>query len=199
MWAEHDILASVVANQFREGQFEALDPNASARREWSLLLKSYKDLLDSNPEREEILQSFLRDNPALLCQTQVRAWSKLPLGARVTDFVFQEAAGDYVLVELEKSTHRLFLADGHLSSELNHACGQITDWKRYLEDNLPTVQRELGLTGISLNPKGLVVIGRSASLKSENRRKLVTLENERPKLKIITYDDVYDTAKAVVE
>jgi hypothetical protein len=30
MWAEHDILASVVANQFREGQFETLDPNASA-------------------------------------------------------------------------------------------------------------------------------------------------------------------------
>ncbi len=83
------------------------------------------------------------------------------------------------------------------SSELNHARGQIADWKRYLEDNLPAVQRELGLTGISSNPKSLVVIGRSASLTPENRRKLVTMENESPKLKVVTYDN--DNAKALIE
>ncbi len=198
-WAENDLLATVLGRQFREAQLQALDPNAAARREYSRILKSYKDLLDSNPEREEVLQSFLRDYPFLLCPTQSRVWPKLALGAHATDFVFREAAGDYLLVELERSTHRLFLRDGHPSRELNHARGQVVDWKRYLEDNLSTVQRELGLDGISASPKRLIVIGRSCSLTSQNRRKLASMENESPCVKIMTYDDVFDNAKAVVE
>lgn len=78
-WAENDILSQVVAKQFHEQQFENLDRKASARRQSAELLKNYRDLLDSNPEREEILQSFLKDNPALLCPTQIRAWPKLRL------------------------------------------------------------------------------------------------------------------------
>jgi hypothetical protein len=198
-WAESDILAAVVARRFQEDQFQSLDPNAEARRQVAELLKSYKDLLDSNPEREEILQKFLCEHPFLLCPTHTKMWPKLALGAQVTDFVFQEAIGDYLLVELERATYRLFLRHGHPSRELNHARGQITDWKRYLEDNLSTVQRELGLTAISTNPKSLIVIGRSQSLTPEDRRKLVTIENESPKTKIMTYDDVLENAKAIVE
>jgi hypothetical protein len=199
IWAENDILGAVVSSQVADAQFDTLDPNASARRRLAAVLKEYKDLLDSNPEREEVLQVFLKCNPTLLCPAHVRVWPKLALGPFKTDFVFHEAAGDYLLVELERSTHRLFIADGHTSSELNHARGQITDWRRYLEDNLGTVQRELGLTGISSNPKGLVIIGRSNSLTPENRRKLVAIGNESPTLKVMTYDDVYDNAKAVIE
>lgn len=199
VWAENDILGAVVASQLSDTQFQTLDPNASARRSFAVLLKKYKDLLDSNPEREEILQVFVKENPVLLFPAHARVWPKLALGPWKTDFVFREAAGDYLLVELERSTHRLFISDGHTSSELNHARGQIADWKRYLEDNLAAVQRELGLTGISSNPKSLVVIGRSASLTPDNRRKLVTMENESPKLRVLTYDDVYENSKAIVE
>ena len=73
------------------------------------------------------------------------------------------------------------------------------DWKRYLEDNLQTVQRELGLAGITPNPNGLVVIGRSKHLTPVTRRKLQTMMNESPKLRVMTYDDVYENAKAVLE
>jgi len=198
-WAENDILAAVVSHQFREAQLNNLDPNVEARRRFSALLQSYRELLDSNPEREEALHSFLTANPALLCPAHIKAWPKLALGAHKTDFVFQEATGDYLLVELEKSTDSLFLKDGHPSRELNHARGQIQDWKRYLEDNLATVQRELGLQGVSASPRSLIVMGRSATLSPDNRRKLVTIENEAPKLKVMTYDDVLENAKAVVE
>ena len=58
---------------------------------------------------------------------------------------------------------------------------------------------ELGLIDISINPNSLVVIGRTHSLDSENRRSLTTIENQNPKLKIMTYDDIYDNAKAVIE
>lgn len=199
IWGENDLLAAVVARQFREAQLQSLDPNAATRRGFEELLKSYKDLLASDPEREEILQRFLRDHPALLCPAHIKVWPKLALGARETDFVFREATGDYLLVELERSTLPLFLKNGHQSRHLTHAQGQAIDWKRYLEDNLSTVQRELGLDGISTNPRSLIVIGRSKSLAPENRRKLITIENAIPKLKIITYDDIYENAKAIVE
>lgn len=199
IWAENDLLAAVVAAQVRESHFESLDPNAKAREKYAAILKDFKNLLDSNPGREEILQIFLRNHPFLLCPTHTKIWPKLPLGAKVTDFVFRDATSDYLLVELEKSTHPLFRDDGHVGEKVNIAIGQITDWKRYLEDNLRTVQQELGLTGISADPQSLAVIGRSHTLTAENRRKLGAMNSTHPKLKIMTYDNVYDNAKAVIE
>jgi hypothetical protein len=199
VWAERDLLAAATSYQFREQTLKTLDPNAEARRQFEGVFVAFKSLLDSDPETEESLQKFLKDNPSLLCPSHIRVWPKLRLGAHQTDFVFHEASGDYLLVELERSTLRPFRRDGHPTAELNHALGQITDWKRYLEDNLATVQRELKLTDISTNPRRLVVIGRSQMLDSDNRRKLRTLENERPKTKILTYDDVLEMAGAVVE
>ncbi len=199
VWAENDLLASVVADQFREQQFRNLDPKAAARAEFTKLLTEYKQLLDSDPEREEILQSFLKEHPLLLCPTQIRIKPKLPIGKKVTDFVFQEANGDYLLVELEPSTDPLFIKSGDTSAQLNHARNQIVDWRRYIEDNLHTVQRELDLPGISANPRGLVVIGRAHTLSPDNRRKLVSIENDSPRTKIITYDDVFNNTKAMVD
>lgn len=199
LWAETDLLGCVVINQQRVAEEHSLDPRATVRRQYASLLAEFKSLLDSDPDREQTLQSFLQAHPELLCPGHVHMWPKLPFGKHITDFVFRDAVNDYVLVELERSTLPLFRQDGHASADLTHAHGQILDWKRYLEDNLHTVQRELGLTGISTNPNGLVVIGRSADLTTETRRKLKTMTNDTPKLRIMTYDDVYDNAKAVLE
>ncbi|MCW3101359.1 MAG: hypothetical protein JWL77_6977 [Chthonomonadaceae bacterium] len=199
LWAENDLLAAALIAQTQDAQLSNLDPRASARRQYGSLLIAFKALLDSDPDREQILQAFLQRNPMLLCPTHVRMWPKLALGATITDFVFRDATQEYVLVELERSTLQLFRQHGHATADLTHAHGQIVDWKRYLEDNLQTVQRELGLDGITPNPSGLLVIGRSQSLLPRDRRKLQTMMNESPKLRIMTYDDVYENAKAVIE
>lgn len=199
LWAEADILSAVVARQHREAMFHTLDPNATVRAQYAILLKEFRSLLDSEPGREESLQEFLRRNPKLLCPTYTRMWPKLALGAHITDFVFRDASNDYLLVEIEKSTHSLFRKDGHPRTELHVAIGQIVDWKRYLEDNLRTVQHELGLTAITANPRSLVVIGRSAAVSADNRRKLLAMEAAQPRLRVMTYDDVYENAKAVIE
>ena len=198
-WAENDILAAVVASQHREHELESLDPKAEARRQVSKHLDEFTALLDEEPAREEVLQQFLTDHPDLLCPWRVRVWPKLPLGDKVTDFVIREATGDYLLVELEKSTDPLFVKSGHASRQLNHARGQISDWKRYLEDNLSSVQRESGLEGISSSPKELIVIGRLKDLSPDNKRKRTTMENEAPRLKILTYEEVAANARAVYE
>jgi hypothetical protein len=165
------------------------------------ILVEYQRLLDSNPEREETLQEFLERHPWLLCPTFDEIYPKLSLGPHVTDFVIREATGDYLLVELERSTFSLFLTGKRScdpTAELNHARSQISDWKRYIEDNLSTVQRELGLRGITANPSGLIVIGRSATLDGDQRRKLTAMESETPKTRILTYDDVFERANTVV-
>lgn len=198
-WAERDIMAALLMSQTHEATWKALDPKAGARKQYATLLSTYKALLDSNPDREETLQVFLKDHPELLCPARSQMWPKLHLGKKVTDFVFRDGVGAYLLVELERSTLELFKKDGHPNADVTHAIHQIVDWKRYLEDNLAYVQKELGLEGISTNPESLIVIGRSSSLNSETRRTLTTMSNQMPRLRIMTYDDVYDNAKAVIE
>ena len=197
-WAENDILGRVMGRQLREQHFRALDPNVDARKHLARLLDEYKILLDSDPQ-EEVLQEFLRKNPAFLSPTHMRFWPKVAFGDKVSDFVFQEADGDYLLVEIERPSKKLFLKNGDTSRWLNHAQNQITDWKRYIQDNLKTVQAELRLEGISPNPKSLIVMGRSSTVSEKGRRKLVTIRSDNPRQSIMTYDDVLENAKAAIE
>jgi antiviral defense system Shedu protein SduA len=194
-WAEIDLLAIAARHSLRESEFHALDSRAAARREYWRLLDEFGGLLNGN---EAPLQAFLQAHPALLSPTHLKVWPKVQLGHRNTDFILQEATGDYVLVELEAPTRHLFRKDGQQHEELTHAVNQVTDWIRYLEDNLSTVQRELGLEGISTNPRSLIVIGRSAGLSDADRRKLTTVQNMVPKLQILTYDDVLAAGEATI-
>lgn len=194
-WAETDLLAIAARHSLREQAYHALDPRAAARRQYWNLLDEFEGLLGGN---EGDLQAFLTANPALLSPTHVKAWPKVPLGGRVTDFILRDATGDFLLVELEAPTRRLFRNDGQQHEDLTHAVDQVTNWIRYLEDNLSTVQREIGLSGISTSPQSLIVIGRSTSLTEPDRRKLKTIQNMVPKLQILTYDQLLATAEAAI-
>lgn len=196
LWAENDLLATVVRNRLRDAQFTSLDPNLGARRTFARLIAELEHLLDGP---EEPAHQFLKANPSLISPTHSVCWSKLPFGNQFSDFVFREPWGDYVLVEIESPVRQLFRKDGQPRQELTHAWDQILDWRRYLENNLDTVRTDLGLTGISANPKSLIVIGRSSTVSDENRLKLMTLQNQVANLRILTYDDLINSAKSVAE
>jgi Domain of unknown function (DUF4263) len=198
-WAEVDVLASVASQQVRDRAYLSLDPMAEGRRQYANVLQQFRELLDSQPKFEQSLQSFLQKNPFLLCPTKTKMWPKLSLGAKETDFVFCDASQDYLLIEIEPATEKMFNKNGDRTARFNHAIKQIEDWKRYIEDNLRAVQCELGLTGISANPRSILVMGRSSELGAENRRSLSTTENQCPKLRLMTYDDVYENAKSLIE
>jgi hypothetical protein len=185
-WAELDILATAAQRNLRQKQLDAIDPRAATRREYSSLLNEFRSLLNGP---ESGLHDFLEAHPQLLSPSHLRMWTKVPLGRRVTDLVFKEP-NDYLLVELEAPSRPLFRKDGQQAQELTHAIDQVHDWLRYIEDNLNTVRREVGLDGISSHPACLVVIGRSASLSEDDRRKLATMQGTLPKFRILTYDDV---------
>ncbi len=188
-WAENDLLLTAARKNTHDAQYASIDPRFQARRYFANLVEEFDRALDAAADEED-LQRFLSDNPVFLEPAFARVWPKLPLGAHVTDFVFQRATGEYLVVELEHPRKKLFTKRGVQSAQLTQAIDQVLDWRRYIEDNLTTVQRELGLENITPNPKSMIVIGRARDLAGENRRKLATLAGQWPNLRILTYDDL---------
>jgi hypothetical protein len=196
MWAELDLLAAIAQKNLVASTLHGIDSRGATRRAYAALLKEFETLL-TGPE--EPVHQFLKQHPELLCPTSQRCWSKLAFGARVSDFVFREPYNDYLLVEIEAPIREIFRKDGQQREELTHAINQITDWIQYITDNKQRVEEGLGLVGISTNPRILVVIGRSASLTEENRKKIAVLQAQQNKLRILTYDDLIGSARANVE
>ena len=195
-WAELDLLAVIAQKNLTSSTLSSLDSRGASRKLYAALLDELEALL-AGPE--EPVHQFLKQHPELLCPTSECHWSKLAFGDRVSDFVFREPYNDYLLVELEAPIRELFRKDGQQREELTHAINQISDWIQYIGDNKLKVEEELGLVGISTNPRSLVVIGRSESLSEENRLKLVTLQSLQNKLRILTYDDLIARARANLE
>ena len=195
-WAELDLLAEITKRNVLATTLNEIDGRGSARRKYAALLEELDGLL-AGPE--EPAHQFLKSHPDLLSATYDQFWSKLRFGDHISDFVFREPYNDYLLVEIEAPIRELFRKDGDQRRELTHAISQIEDWTRYIEENKQSVEAELGLTGISANPRTLVVIGRSASLTEENRRKLVSVQANHNKLRIVTYDDLIAAARANIE
>jgi hypothetical protein len=196
MWAELDILAAAAQANLRTQAYLALDGRGETRKQYALLLAEFESLLNGP---EEPLHQFIKKHPELLCPTAEKSWSKLPFGNWVSDFVFRETPNDYLLVEIEAPIHELFRKDGQQRQEVTHAIKQISDWVEFIENNKDLVESTLGLTGISTNPRRLVVIGRSSGLTDENRRAIVSIQNAQPKLRILTYDDVLAAARINLE
>jgi hypothetical protein len=193
MWAELDLLAAIAQKNAFSAILKGLDGRGATRKHYAALLEEFEGLLEGP---EEPAHQFLKKHPELLCPTHEKCWSKLAFGDRVSDFVFREPHNEYLLVEIEAPVREMFRRDGQQREELTHAINQIADWVQYITDNKQQVEEHLGLTGISASPRSLVVIGRSASLTEENRRKIVTLQEQQAKLRILTYDDLIASAKA---
>lgn len=197
-WAETDILAYAAKGNLARAQLRALDPFADGRNLYASLLGQLETLLSAFG-REEDLQQFLTLHPELVCPSYRSVRPKLAFGARATDFVFLDARGDYLLVEIERPDLPLLRADGQQSEKLTHALNQVLDWRRYIEDNLRTVQRELGLPGMTACPRAMIVIGRSTGLDEQDRRKLQMIESAHPTIRVLTYDDLVSVARKTIE
>ena len=195
-WAQIDLLSAIAQHNMVKDALHRLDGRGAAREQATRLLAEFEALL-AGPE--EPCHQFLKTHPDLLCTTYDAAWSKVPFGEHVNDFVFREPRNDYLLVEIEAPYRELFRKNGHQRHELTHAIGQIDDWLCYIQDNKPTVEIELELHGISATPRMLVVIGRSASLTERDRRKLTVMLGRHPGLTIMTYDELLDRARANFE
>lgn len=152
--------------------------------------------IDSSPDREEELQKLLAENPVLLDPFVIELYSKLQLGSDfITDYVIRRTNNQYVLVEIENSTDKIFNKNGSFSSSAMEAIAQVRDFQAWISDNLSYAQKKL--PDIK-HPEGLVVIGRSTSLSDiEKKRLYEENHSRRGHIKIVTYDDLLSTARSV--
>jgi Domain of unknown function (DUF4263) len=186
-WAERHFYEIAFGVASQEYSWANQTSQSKLREYYKTTLEKLDLLLANQDSQEEDFQKLLSMHPELLVPGYKKVLPKLAFGAHITDFVIEDATGNYLLVELESPIQPLFVKTGHPSSKLTHAKGQVDDWIRYIQDNKSTVERELGLHGISAQPSALVVIGRSALLSEQHRRKL---QVDSSKTEVLTYDDL---------
>lgn len=140
--------------------------------------------------KEEELQLFLKANPFIL-HPSAECIPKKKLGEDfVTDFVLVATTMQgptYILVELERASHKILTQELVLSGPVNHAIKQTRDWDVWLEKNKAYIQNKL--PGFE-TPSYLVVIGRGDALTEEERAYLRSYNREWKNTSILTYDDV---------
>ncbi len=152
------------------------------------ILNEYVRLLEQSPVREHVLQTYLTDHPILLNLSHRVVHSKFRLGAEyIADFVIETYDGNYILVEIEKPTDRLYLNNGDPSSALTHAEQQVLNWQSWVRQNVAYLRYQSNL--MMNDPEGLVVIGRRSQLNGEDIQKLDERNRSlRGHLQIVTFD-----------
>ena len=165
-------------------------------------------LLDSEPN-EGAVHRFLEDNPKFLIQALGAGHgryqiSKPRFGAElIPDFLVAEMSSigiEWYLVELESPGCPVERRDGLATQQLNHAIGQIRDWRSWLRNNLDYARRSkcqdgLGLIGIDSRESGLIIIGRRQEYSTrynEFRREMI----DRERITIHSYDWLVDVARS---
>jgi hypothetical protein len=196
LWAEIDIQNAVAQTYVREDALNRIDSRAQERQRKTELLNQFQSLLNGP---EEPVHQFLKSHPDILAPLHERIWSKLPFGDRISDFVVREIDNDYVLVEIEAPTKLLFRKDGRPRSALQAPIDQTRDWLLHLADHRLEMVEKYGLTGISVTPRTLVVIGRSKDLTERDRARMRAIEQTNQKLRIRTYDDILAEARVIIE
>ena len=166
------------------------------------------ELLASNPD-ESGMHTFLEANPEFLVQVLTGGHgryqlSKVRLGSEyIPDFLIAEESSigiEWYAVEIESPKGKMHRKDGLPAKGLNHALGQIMDWRKWLMNNLnyarrPRGQDGLGLIGIDPRVSGLIIMGRRCEYPerfNEFRRQTI----DRDRITIHSYDWLIDVARS---
>jgi hypothetical protein len=124
----------------------------------------------------------------------------------VTDFLIadKDSLGfHWKVIELKHPSKKAYKNNGNPTSEMTDALEKIRNWRSWLEDNLNYAQRKkesngLGLTEITPDLPGLIIIGRRNEESEKHRIKRRNLGKES-NIEIHTYDWLFDRAEERVE
>lgn len=181
-----DALGTLSVEQFGR------DTNHRAAENLEQEIVEFLELLAEEPD-ESAIHEWLLSHNHFLDATARRILNKVPFGRHISDFVVERADRTYELVEIE-GVQRIFTSSGsEPSAQFNHACTQVRDWMRYINENLRTVANEQKLKGI-YQPNGRVIMGRSQDIDTEEAMlRWKHLKSES--LAVDTYDDIVDRVR----
>jgi hypothetical protein len=155
-------------------------------------------LLESDP-KEEVLQTFIENNPILLHQfPSQRLFSKPKiLTSFVADFALLTSKKELLLFELEKSTTKLIKRSGGMSAEVSHAFDQVRDWLHVVDEHRLAVLDSLGILKEEVSAvRGVVIAGRDVGYDALELRKLKGADLGR--VLLFTYDDLLFSLDALI-
>jgi len=159
---------------------------------------NFRALLDQSA-REEVLQTFIEENPVLLHQFSPQdLWFKAPvLTSFKTDFAILSHSAELILIELEKPQTHILKRDGGVHSELQHAFDQVRGWLHLADEH-----RQAFVSCIGAEPKqvgavkGVIIAGRDADYDPDHLRKLKGADLGR--VRFMTYDDLFAAFDALL-
>lgn len=154
-------------------------------------IAAYETLINKQTTTEPDLQEYFQKHPILIDPRMKKLVPKASFGGEgYPDFVAVLHNGDYILIEIETPTDKLFTKSGDPRAKFTHAEQQIRDYLKWLYKD-PEFLRKRGFPNISAeNTKGLVIIGMSKDLNAEEAEKLKTHNFFLTNYKIKTFDEI---------
>jgi hypothetical protein len=194
------------AEQFATEHYATIIRGASRTATIQMLggtLEAYQKLLEKEYLMEEEMQKFLSNNMMLLQPSFRFVWDKgdlKRLRMPEADFLVKTSDDKFVLVELESPGDKLLTHERPPTptKELRNAEAQMAEYLSEVRNRIlnfrDTFDRDISVE----NLLGEVVIGRSGTLTDEQRK---ALQKHAASLNfsIITYDELFERAKALLE
>jgi len=156
----------------------------------SAILAEYTDLINSEPQEEEV-QKFLETNSIMWHFLAPRRI--LPKPAILTryraDFAILTERRTLFLVEIEKPHTKLTKKDGGVSAQLQAGLNQIRDWRVIIQDNRNAVLSELGFDQGDVDDIRYILVAGLAW--RTHRDGMMKLRRDRPHdISIYTFDEL---------
>jgi hypothetical protein len=161
------------------------------------LFMQLADLIRDPHTKEGKLHDLLLRNPVAIDPFGLGIRTEVRLGNDYrVDLLIQYEYSDkrILLIELERADISIFTQKGRPRAQVTHSIQQVEDWLRWWRENPSKVPD--GLDG-SVPVEGLVVIGRSADMTEDDRRRLLGLNHTRL-VQVITYDDLLDRIRSLI-
>ena len=161
------------------------------------VLDAYEDLMVRTIDDERAYQSFFENHPLLLDPRAFEVWAQPDFHGKLEpDFVIRRHDNSYVVVEIETPAKPLVTLRNQLSHHATHAVSQTLQYQEFLQTRLTEASKEFPEI---TQPTGLVVVGVESSLNHEQKAAL-RLENlSRSNIKIVGFDRLLATARAVTK
>lgn len=164
-------------------------------------LLQLEKLIDGTVNENEF-QKWIEDNTWVFGTEYIKKFDTRKIGIHSqADFIVESLDGFTDLIELKKSVFALFEKDSshncyYPSKELSKVIGQAIHYIKVMEDHRSVLKEHDDLE--VLKPRVKVVIGRSKSLRYEEKKALRMLNASLHDIEIITYDEVLARARKII-
>lgn len=164
------------------------------------LLSEFKKLIDNKNTTEPKMQTFFKDHWIFLDIQARRVFPKFDMGGDyIPDFIIETSDYRYVLVEIESPNAKLYTKKPLRQAEkLREADTQIKDYLSYAFNHIDFLRNKLPFISAE-KIKGLVIIGKSKTLTSEQALKLDKDRASTKNYDIITYDELFEGLRVFLE